>query len=132
MAMSAFGRCLAAVVFGWMASGCVLLVGAGAGAGAYSYVNGELARTYPAPYTRTMDVLSTLLQDLGMPVQERTSDGTGTRLEAERKDGTPVTIRVTIAGVDRTEVGVRTGRVGFWERDLSEQFQEYVARRLQP
>ncbi|MCK7509672.1 MAG: DUF3568 family protein [Desulfobacterales bacterium] len=44
-------------------SGCAaLVVAAGAGAGAYTYVNGELARTYPAPYTRTMDVCTQILQ----------------------------------------------------------------------
>jgi hypothetical protein len=72
------------------------------------------------------------MQDLNMPVKEQTSDGTRTTLTTERKDGTPVTVKVGIVGVDRTEVSVRTGRVGYWDRDLSMQFQEFVARRLQP
>ena len=131
--MNAYGRHLVILVLcAWLASGCALLVGAGAGAGAYSYVNGELARTYAAPYRQTLDVCTTLLQDLAMPVREQTSDGTATTLTSERKDGTPMTIRVTITGIDRTEVGVRTGLVGYWDRELSQQFQEYIARRLQP
>lgn len=131
--MKACGRVVLAVVLcGWMASGCVLLVGAGAGAGAYSYVNGELTRTYAASYAQTMEVCTTLLQDLKMPIKEQTSDGTRTTITTERKDGTPMTIRVGITGVDVTEVAVRTGLVGFWDKDLSLQFQEYIARRLQP
>lgn len=131
--MKAYVRqALAAVICGWVATGCVLLVGAGAGAGAYSYTNGELTRTYAASYPQTMDVCTTLLQDLKLPIKEQTSDGTRTTITTERKDGTPMTIKVGIVGVDMTEVAVRTGLVGFWDKDLSLQFQEYIARRLQP
>jgi hypothetical protein len=79
-----------------------------------------------------MEVCTTLLQDLKLPIKEQTSDGTRTTITTERKDGTPMTIRVGIVGVDVTEVAVRTGLVGFWDKDLSMQFQEYIARRLQP
>jgi hypothetical protein len=131
--MKAYGRHVAAVMLcGWVVSGCVLLVGAGAGAGAYSYVNGELTRTYTASYRQTMDACTTLLQDLKMPIKEQASDGTRTTITTERQDGTPVVVKVGILGVDLTEVAVRTGRVGYWDRDLSMQFQEYIARRLQP
>ena len=130
--MKAYVRRVAAVaVCGWVLSGCVLLVGAGAGAGAYSYVNGELTRTYAASYRQTLDACTTLMQDLGMPIKTQASDGTHTTITAERKDGTPVTVKVGIVGVDRTEVSVRTGLVGYWDKDLSMQFQEFLARRLQ-
>lgn len=131
--MKAYGRQVAAVILcGWILSGCVLLVGAGAGAGAYSYANGELTRTYAAPYRKVLDACTTLLQDLNMPIKEQTSDGTRTTITTERKDGTPVTVKVGIVGVDLTEVTVRTGLVGYWDKDLSMQFQDYIARRLQP
>jgi hypothetical protein len=112
-------------------SGCAaLVVGAGAGTGAYTYVNGELVRTYPARYTAAMAVCTQLLQDLGMPVKEQDSDGVQTTIVTERKDGTPVTIKVKIIGLDVTEVSVRTGVVGYWNKDLSAKFQEYIAERL--
>lgn len=118
---------------GLLAAGCAaLVVGAGAGAGAYTYVNGELARTYPAPYTRTMDVCTQLLKDLSMPVKSQHSDGDQTTIESERRDGTPTTLKVKIIGLDLTEVSVRTGVVGYWNRDLSMQLQEFIAKRLQP
>jgi hypothetical protein len=116
-----------------LAAGCAaLVVGAGAGAGAYTYVNGELARTYPAPYARTMDVCTQLLKDLSMPIKTQHSDGAQTTIESERRDGTPTTLKVTIIGLDLTEVSVRTGIVGYWNRDLSMQLQEFIAQRLQP
>jgi hypothetical protein len=77
-----------------------------------------------------MAVCTQLLQDLGMPVKEQGSDGVQTTIATERKDGTPMTIKVKIVGLDVTEVSVRTGVVGYWNRDLSVKFQEYIAERL--
>jgi hypothetical protein len=118
----------------WMLiSGCAaLVVGAGAGTGAYTYVNGELVRSYPATYTRTMEVCTQVLNDLNMPIREQTSDGVRTTILTERKDGTPMTLKITIVGLDVTEVSVRTGVVGYWNRDLSQQFHDFISRRLVP
>jgi hypothetical protein len=111
--------------------GCAALVlGTGAGAGAYSYVQGELIRTYPAGYADTMTACTQILEDLGMPVTQRRSDGEQTIISAERKDGTPVTIKVKIVDFDVTEVSVRTGVVGLWDRAASASFHEFIAKRL--
>jgi hypothetical protein len=127
-------RCLPLIlgVCWWCASGCAaLVVGAGAGAGgAYTYVNGELVASYAVPYTAAMAASTQLLQDLGMPVKEQTSDGVQTTIATERKDGTPMRITVKIIGLDVTEISVRTGVVGYWNKDLSEKFQGYIAERL--
>jgi hypothetical protein len=121
------------VLAGLLAAGCAaILVGTGAGAGAYTYVNGELARTYQAPFPRTMEVCTQVLTDLGMPIKAQRSEGAQTIIETERKDGTPMTLGVKIIGLDLTEVSVRTGVVGYWNRDLSAQFQEFITQRLQP
>lgn len=118
----------------WMLiSGCAaLVIGAGAGTGAYTYVNGELVRSYPATYNRTMEVCTQVLNDLNMPIREKTSDGVRTTIATERKDGTPMTLKITIVGLDVTELSVRTGVVGYWNRDLSQQFHEFISRRLVP
>jgi uncharacterized protein YceK len=114
-------------------SGCAaLVVATGAGTGAYTYVNGELARSYPATYSRAMEVCTQILGDLNMPIQEQTSDGVRTTIATERKDGTPMTLKITIVGLDVTEVSVRTGLVGYWNRDLSQQFHDFILRRLVP
>jgi hypothetical protein len=119
------------VLAGLLTAGCAaLVVGAGAGAGAYTYANGELARTYQAPFPRTLEVCTQMLTDLGMPIKSQRSEGAQTVIETERKDGTPMTLKVKIVGLDLTEVSVRTGVVGYWNRDLSTQFQEFIAQRL--
>jgi hypothetical protein len=118
----------------WMLiSGCAaLVIGAGAGTGAYTYANGELVRSYPATYTRTMEVCTQVLNDLNMPIREQTSDGVRTTIATERKDGTAMTLKITIVGLDVTELSVRTGVVGYWNRDLSQQFHDFISRRLAP
>lgn len=111
--------------------GCAAVVlGTGAGAGAYSYVQGELTRTYPAAYTDTMNACTQILEDLGMPVLEKRSDGEQTTISSERKDGTPVTIKVKIISIDITEVSVRSGVVGLWNRGASASLHEFIAARL--
>jgi hypothetical protein len=113
-----------------MAGCAALVIGAGAGAGGYTYVNGELSRSYAASFSQTMEVCSQVLQDLNMPVKARSSDSDQTTIETERKDGTPMTINVKILGMNVTQVSVRTGVVGYWNRDLSGQFHELIAPRL--
>lgn len=123
---------IAMVCWGLLSGCAALVIATGAGTGAYTYVNGELVRSYPASYSRTMEVCTQILNDLNMPIKEQTSEGARTTIATERKDGTPVTLKVTIVGLDVTEVSVRTGVVGYWNRDLSEQFHEFISRRLVP
>jgi uncharacterized protein YceK len=124
------GAAIALACWGLMSGCAALVVGTGAGAGAYTYINGELARSYPAAYSRTLEVCIQILNDLNMPIKEQKSEGARTTIVTERKDGTPVTLNITIVGLDVTEVSVRTGMVGFWNREFSEQFHDFIARRL--
>ena len=124
------GAAIVMACWGLMSGCAALVVGTGAGAGAYTYINGELARSYPAAYSRTLEVCTQILNDLNMPIKEQKSEGARTTIVTERKDGTPVTLNITIVGLDVTEVSVRTGMVGFWNRDFSEQFHDFIARRL--
>jgi hypothetical protein len=124
------GAAIAMACWGLMSGCAALVVGTGAGAGAYTYINGELARSYPAAYSRTLEVCIQILNDLNMPIKEQKSEGARTTIVTERKDGTPVTLNLTIVGLDVTEVSVRTGMVGFWNREFSEQFHDFIARRL--
>ena len=111
--------------------GCAaVIVGASAGAGTYAYIDGELKRSYDAQYEKTYRVCVSILNDLSQPITEETTDGVSTTLQTKRSDGTPMTIKVTILESDLTEVGVRTGVVGFWKRDISKQFHKFVEERL--
>jgi hypothetical protein len=120
-----------AALCGLTAAGCAaVLVGAGAGAGAYTYVQGEVVRAYPARYAHTLAVCTRIFQDLEITLRQRDTDGTQTVLSAERRDGTPMTVRIRISGLEVTEVAVRTGRVGYWNHDLSRKFHDFIEQRL--
>lgn len=115
----------------WMVNGCAaVIVGAGAGAGTYAYIDGVLKRSYQANYEKTYQVCLSILNDLNQPITEETTDGITTTIQTKRSDETPMTIKVTILERDWTEVGVRTGVVGFWKRDISKQFHKFVEERL--
>ena len=115
----------------WLLTGCVaVIVGAGMGAGTYTYVNGELKRSYQAKFDRTLQVCIDILNGLNQPILDKVTDGEKTTITSERKDGTPQTIEVSIISKDWTQVSVRTGVLGYWKKDISEQFQEFVAERL--
>jgi hypothetical protein len=114
-----------------LTTGCIaLVVGAGAGASAYAYVDGQLSRTYEAKYEKTYQICKSILKDMQQPVLEETTDGAQTTINSKRADGTPMTIKVRIIDPDWTEVSVRTGFVGVWKKEISEQFHEFIAERL--
>ncbi len=115
----------------WLLGGCVaVIVGAGVGVGTYTYVKGELKRSYQARFDETLQVCTDILTDLGQPINDKTTDGEKTTIRTKRKDGTEQTIDVSIIDADWTEVSVRTGAFGFWKKDISEQFHEFLAERL--
>jgi hypothetical protein len=114
-----------------ISSGCIaLVIGAGAGAGTFAYVNGKLSRTYQANYETTYAVIKGILEDMKQPILEEKTDGTQTTIRSQRVDETPMTINVRIIDPEWTEVSVRTGHIGVWKREISEQFHEFVAERI--
>jgi len=122
-----------ALLYLWLSTGCIaLVIGAGAGAGTYAYVNGKLSRTYQANYETTYAACKGILEDLKQPVLEEKTDGTQTTIRSQRFDETPMIINVRIIDPEWTEVSVRTGHIGVWKREISEQFQEFVAKRIKP
>lgn len=112
-------------------TGCAaVIIGAGAGAGTYTYIKGELKRTYPAKFDETLQICIDILNDLDQPIIDKTTDGEKTTIRSKRKDGTDQTIEVSIISLDETQVSVRTGVVGYWKKDISKQFQEFIAERI--
>jgi hypothetical protein len=113
-------------------TGCVaVVVGAGAGAGAYAYIDGALKRSYAADYKSTYQVCVGLLKDLNQPILSETTDGVQTTITTERADKAPMTIRITIIEPGRSEVSVRTGTIGLWKKDISEQYHKFIEERLE-
>ena len=122
----------AALLLGvWLLGGCAaVIVGAGVGAGTYTYIKGELKRSYPVKFEKALEVCISILEDLDQPVIEKTTDGEKTTIQTKKKDGSPQTIDVAIESIEWTQVSVRTGFVGYWKRDVSQQFHEFIAERL--
>jgi len=112
-------------------SGCaVLVLGIGAGVGTVAYVNGRLVKTYESDYKKTVLASADTLKGLLMPVAGKKSDGLKTTIKAVRPDGTPVSIDILKIDSKRTEVAVRTGSVGLWDRRVSLQIQNLIGKRL--
>ena len=115
----------------WGITGCAaVIIGAGVGAGTYTYIQGELKRSYQAKFDKTLQICIDILDDLNQPIIDKTTDGETTTIRSKRKDGTEQTIRVSIISIDWTEVSVRTGVVGFWKKEISKQFHEFIAERI--
>ena len=115
----------------FLGAGCAaVIIGAGMGAGTYTYLKGDLKRAYNAKFDKTLNVCLSIITDLDQPVLEKTTDGEQTTIRTERKDGSPQTISVSISSLNWTEVAVRSGVFGYWKREVSEQFHEFIAERL--
>lgn len=112
-------------------AGCaVLIAGTGVGVGTYTYLKGDLKRTYQVKFDKALSASLSVLNDLNQPILEKTTDGEKTVIRTERKDGSPQTVTVSISSVEWTEVSVRTGVVGYWKKEVSRQFHEFIAERL--
>jgi outer membrane protein OmpA-like peptidoglycan-associated protein len=110
-----------------MAAGCAaIVVGAGAGAGTLAYFEGELKKAYEADYDKTVKACSDALKSLKIPVTEKPSDALQTIFKAMRPDGTPVTVKAVRLNEQVTEVSVRTGIVGLWDKNVSLQIHESI------
>jgi hypothetical protein len=115
----------------WLLGGCTtVIVGVGAGTGAYTYIKGDLEKSYEVKFDKALKICMGILEDLNQPIIEKTSDGEKTTIETKRKNGSPQTIHVAIESVEWTQVSVRTGRVGYWDREVSLQFHEFFSERL--
>jgi len=114
-----------------LTGGCAaLVVGAGTGAGVYSYVEGELRRAYPADFSSALAATEQALAHLKIRIESKTADGVTTLLKAKRSDGTPVTVKVIRVSPRITEIGVRSGVVGLWDKNVSELIHATIAKRL--
>lgn len=115
----------------WLLNGCAaVIVGAGVGAGAYTYAKGDLKRSYEVKFDKALKVCVGILEDLDQPIIEKTTDGEKTTIKTKRKDGSPQTIHVAIESIEWTQVSVRTGEIGYWTREVSQQFHNFIAERL--
>ncbi len=116
----------------WLLGGCAaVIIGAGVGAGTYTYIKGDLVRSYPVKFDKALTVCISILDDLNQPIVEKTTDGEKTTIKIKKKDGTPQTIDIAIESIESTQISIRTGVFGYWKREVSQQFHEFIAERLE-
>jgi outer membrane protein OmpA-like peptidoglycan-associated protein len=104
----------------------VAVIGLGAGAGAAAYFNGKLTKTYESDYHETIRASKDVLQKLKIPITETVSDELKTEIKAKRTDGTPINIEIVRIDQNFSEVSVRTGTLGVWDRRVSEQIHGFI------
>jgi outer membrane protein OmpA-like peptidoglycan-associated protein len=112
--------------------GCAIaVIGIGAaGAGAFAYFNGKLTKTYKSEYHDTVRASSATLQELKIPKTETIADALKTQINAKRVDGTPIVIEIIRIEKNLTQVSVRTGSLGVWDKRISEQIHHYINQNL--
>ncbi len=102
-------------------AGCAaIIVGAGAGAGVYTWVKGELIRSYPKDFAHTENATIKSLDYLKITIDEKTQTASETTIKARQSDGSPVSVKISTVRYDMTEVAVRSGYVGYWDRQNAE------------
>jgi outer membrane protein OmpA-like peptidoglycan-associated protein len=111
-------------------SGCAALVAAGAGAGAYTYIAGNLSRTYQAEYRPTVRASTKALRSPNFTVLSLTGDGLQTVIKGQRADQSPITVVVDRVDQQRTKVGVRMGYIGIGDREAAERVHQALASHL--
>ena len=112
--------------------GCaVAVIGIGAaGAGAFAYLNGKLTKTYQSEYHDTVSASGTALEKLRIPISDIIGDELKTEIRARRPDDTPVEIEIVRIDQNLSQVSVRTGSVGVWDKRVSEQIHGYINQNL--
>ena len=91
---------------------CALLVGGGAGAGAVAYAKGEYRTAYAAPYDKVWNAVLQALRDQQMEVTDRFRDRQQGQIQARKRDGKTLTIKVEDVGEGVSAVKIRVGTMG--------------------
>ena len=106
------------------------MAGVGAGVGVYSYQHGQLKRAYQADYDHAVTATINALNDLRITILTKRDDGIQTKFRAQASDRSPVTIKLKRMTPNVTEVSVRSGYIGVWDRQASETIHVNIAQRL--
>jgi len=78
----------------------------------YRFAGGQFQTSYNEPFERTYEATLASLGEMGMPVTQTQKDAVGANIQAQRVDGTPVSITLQTAGPERTNANIRVGATG--------------------
>ncbi|GBC63790.1 DUF3568 domain-containing protein [Desulfonema ishimotonii] len=114
------------------ATGCTLFAAGAAvtGVGVYTYVDGNLKRSYQATFDRTVLACTETFGVLNISLTEKSSQGVTTVLRGKYYNEKPVTVTVRMAASNITEVSVRSGIIGFWDKSFSEHIHGHIVQQL--
>ena len=115
--------CSLSVLYGCAVA--LLGVGAGVGIGTYKYVEGNLVRKYPLQYSRAWDATNSALENLQVSISNSMDEGGQGKIEAVRKDGEKVVIKINDEGQKVSIITVRVGMLG--DRSIAESIHEAIA-----
>jgi hypothetical protein len=96
-------------------SGCALAwfgLGAGIGVGTYRYVDGALERDYAISYDEAWEATNTALANKYISVMDSMNEGHRGKINAIRKDGTKITIKLRDKLDNVTSIKIRVGFLG--------------------
>jgi len=114
------------------AAGCAAFVaGAGTGVGVYTYMKGDLKRSYQATMDETTRACTDVFKSLKIEIEEKKFDGITTTIKALHSGRTPVRAKIVMIAPKITEVSVRSGIIGIWDKKVSELIHASIAQRLQ-
>jgi hypothetical protein len=89
-----------------------------------------LKRTCQAEFEKAVQASISALERLKITITEKTSGSLETKIDAKRSNGTPVTVKLEMISLNITEISVRTGTFGLWDRKTSELIHASIAQRL--
>lgn len=120
---------LSALIGCQLIAGCAVFVAGAVVAGAYTYVNGELKRSYQATYEKSIQASEAALKEMNISIKSVKKQALTTAIDGNFNKK-PVTINISRIDVNITEIGVRSGYVGVWDKDFSTEIHEKIAQRL--
>lgn len=101
------------------------------GVGVFSYMDGELTRSYQADFKTTVKACSQALAANSLTIKNENMEGLSAQISAEYYNGKPVTVKILRARLNISRVAVRSGIVGVWDKDFSEQIHVSIEQHLQ-
>ncbi len=125
-----FNTVIVLIVLPGLLSGCGAVIIAGAGAGTYSYLSGNITKTYSAGYRQTINACLNVLNRMEINIVKKSEDALKTRIESKRYDSTDITVEIEKLGSTLSRVNIRTGLMGVDKKSDSEMLHEYISDEL--
>ncbi len=113
--------------------GCaeVIIGSAAAGTGVYTYFKGEVKRSYYKKSDQCVAASNQVLKELNVRTFEPIQETAKTILKAERTNKSIITVTITKQKLNLTEISIRSGVIGIWDKQLSELIHDSIAEKLQ-